>query len=63
MTISFLSCSNCYICFCFYQPLPQNFFQPSGLVLVQQCLEVIVDLKQGSFHNSSKRNHMPKPPL
>lgn len=65
MTTNVLSCSNCYICLFFYKPLPQNFPHPqqSDLVLVQQSLEVIADLSQGSFLNDNKRNHMPRPPL
>ena len=63
MSTRLLSCSNCYLCLCFYQPLPQNFPQHSDLVLVQQDLDIIADLRQGSFLNDNKKNHTPKPPL
>lgn len=60
VSTSLLSCSNCYICLCFRQPLPQNFLRQSDLV--QQGLEVIADLSQGSFLMTIRETTCPSPP-
>lgn len=60
ISTSLLSCSNYYICLCFYQPLPQNFLLQGDLV--QQGLEVIADLSQGSFLMTIRETTCPSPP-